>query len=256
MFCVLTAGAQKKFNGCQKVIISDSLTVRVFSSDKNYVSFPEKNAGVKFKKGVLRLYRLRKMQMDVDGRTVSKTEEGNILIDLYLTKEVQNILITDCVSIDFEGGFKTDKIIVKAENNSLVKGQISAQALGLFLKSGSEAYFGGSFRTVKFTADSSKIELKNFSAENSEFVLSGGSEISAEGKTVKLDLTVSGLSRFEALRLSAQNSTAKISGNSDAFFNSSKTLKINISDRSHVVLTGNPKILEENVAANCKFSRR
>jgi hypothetical protein len=256
MFCALMVNAQKKFNGCQKVIISDSLKVRVYTSEKNYATFPEKNAGVKFKKGVLRLYRLRKMQMDVDGRTVSKTEEGDIIIDLYLTKEVQNILITDCVSMKLEDNFKTDKIIIKAENNSVIKGQISAQAFGLFLKSGSEAYTGGTFRTVKFTADSSKIELTDFQAENSEFVLSGGSEISVEGKTVKSDLTVSGLSRFEALRLSSQNSSANISGNSDVFFNVSKTLKINISDRSHVVLTGNPKILEENVGANCKFSRR
>lgn len=256
MFCVLSAGAQKKFNGCQKVIISDSLTIRVFPSDKNTVSFPDKNAGVKFKKGVLRIYRLRKMQMDTDGRTVSKIQDGDIKIDLYLNKEVQNIFITDCVSMNFSDDFKTEKIIIKAENNSLVKGKISAKAFGLFLKSGSEAYLNGEFRTTKISADSSKIEFSSYEADNSELIISGGSIVSTEGKTQTLNLTVSGLSRFEALRLSSQNVVANISGNSDVFFFSKQTLKIAAKERSHIVVTGSPKITEENVTKDCKFSRR
>lgn len=254
-FCALNLNAQKKLADCQRIIISDSISVKIYKADKNSYETSDKNISVKFKKGVLNIFRIQKMQMDVHGDTKVKGESSRPKINLYLNSKVENITITDYVSADFINGFNTKKIILKVEKNSEFSGEISAQAFGLFLKSGSESYLKGNFRTTKLSADSAKIEFSSFEADNSEIIVEGGSIVSIEGKTEKLNLIVSGLSRFEGLRLNAKNSIAKISGNSDVFFNTKETLNITASERSHIVLTGNPKI-EQNVSKDCKFSKR
>jgi hypothetical protein len=252
----LSATAQKKLPDFKKVIISDGATVRIFHAEKNSAVFDGNNASVKLKKGVLKVSSFQRIQMDTEGRTVKKETGKPQEISLYLNSKIENLTATDSSTVYFDGKFQAERIILNIEKNSVLKGTINAQAFGLNVKSKAESCLKGKFRTVKITADSAKTEFEDFQAANTSLTVSGGSIVSAEGKTEKLNLKISGLSRFEALRLTTKNSEAAVSGNSDVFFNVSGTLKINISERSHVVLTGRPVILEEKTEKGCKFSKR
>jgi len=255
LFCVLSVWAQKKLPEIKKVIISDSIEVIVNQSEKNTCEYSGKNLSVKVKKGVLTVVRLEKVRMDVDGDVKKTSSNVQPKIILNLNSNLEHFSAYHNAKVEFNN-FSPKRIIINLETNSVGLGSIKSTAFGLNLKSGAESYFNGNFRSTKITVDSSKAVFEKYVSENSEFIVSGGSLMTIEGKTNNLKLSVSGLSRFEGLRLSSNYSLAEISGNSDVFFNTAKTLNISAKNRSHIVLTGSPKILDEKIEKGCKFSKR
>lgn len=243
----------------KNIVVSDGVVLDIVSNagDKNdvVVSGPDrasvKAVSVKDKKGTLIISRNVTAQMSIHGEAVEKHVEP-AEIRLSINNKVEYITIAGESRVGVS--LSTKRLIIKVQQGSLLKGTVNCEALGLFV-SGSDAELEGKFRTTKITADSSKIVLSGYEAENSEFIVSGGSLLTVVGKSTGMKLKVSGMSRVEALQHSVQNVVAEISGNSDVFFNAAKTLDITAREKSHVITTGNPKTTA-NVARDCKFGHR
>ena len=270
-FCFIliasTVMSQKAVQECklhaniQRIAIEDGFKVKIVEAHKNSMAVygnkdAVKSVVAKVKNNNLTIFQVVKAQVFMSD-TPAKIIEGSGIdsIVISLASRPENISINNGTELTFEKCYTPKRLILKAENHSIIYGEINCDAFGLTVQSRSDAYLSGKFRTTKILADSASIVFSNYEAVNSELSALGGSIVSIEGNTNILKLIVHGQSRVEALQLQAKKVDADIIEQSDAFFNSSDFLKIRGRDKSHIVVTGNPDV-EADVSNDCKYGRR
>lgn len=93
-------------------------------------------------------------------------------------------------------------------------------------------------------------------AADADFDLSGGSRVNLEGTADNLDVNGSGASHLDLENFSVDNADINLSGGSSATVNVDGTLDVNLSGGSHVTYVGNPTLGDRDLSGGSELRKK
>lgn len=96
----------------------------------------------------------------------------------------------------------------------------------------------------------SDVHLNAIRADNFKIHLTGSGDITANGRTNKLNIIISGSGDIEAKKLIAQKTNVELKGSADIELTAQKALNINISGSGDVTYFGNPPQISKNISGS------
>ncbi|HEV2531565.1 GIN domain-containing protein [Phenylobacterium sp.] len=172
----------------------------------------------------------------------------------------ESLLVMVPAAITFTQADGPPKLIVHGPKDAVDDLNLTASPIELKHHSGlnDPAYDGGAI-TIELTAPkvttfqiygSSKLDIRNYHQDRLRIGAFGSGDVTAEGSTGRLDLTVNGSNDADLSRLAADDAAVTVSGSGQVKVAPKHWARVELSGSGDVTLTTKPKQLESHVSGS------